>query len=249
MKVNKILSRKHKRWLREYFKQNKISLNLKALDGILYLLRTGCQWRLIPASYGNWKTLYHLFRSWSDRPWFDKILRRLLGVRRKKSKRKKFPTVAIMDSQSVRCGLPNSVKGVDGNKHIKGIKRHIAVESLGLPLDVIITTANVHDSKAAYQLVPITVSKYSTVKIIKADLGYKGSLKQLLNSTLSIDLQCVKSNHGTKDFIPVEGRWVVERTIAWIDNFRRLTCNYERLLTTARAMTRLAFFMILLKHI
>lgn len=249
MKSVKILTRKHKRWLKNYFKENKISLNIKSLDGILYLLRTGCQWRLIPSYYGNWKTLYHLFRSWSDRPWFDKMLKRLLVTRRMKCKRKKSPSVAIIDSQSVRSGLPNSVKGIDGNKHIKGIKRHIAVESLGLPLDVIVTTANIHDSKAAYQLVPSTVSKYTTLKIIKADLGYKGKLKYLLDSSLSIDLQCVKSNYGTKEFIPVEGRWVVERTIAWIDNFRRLTCNYEKLLSTARAMTRLAFFMILLKHI
>lgn len=249
MKTVKILSRRQKRWLRNYFTENKISLNLKSLDGILYLLRTGCQWRLIPSYYGNWKTLYHLFRSWSDRPWFDKMLKRLLETRRRKCKRKKLPSVAIIDSQSVRSGLPNSVKGIDGNKHTKGIKRHIAVESLGLPLDVIITTANVHDSKAAYQLVPSTLSKYNTLKIIKADLGYKGKLKHLLNSTLSIDLQCVKSNYGTTEFIPVEGRWVVERTIAWIDNFRRLKCNYERLLSTARSMTCLAFLLLLLKHI
>lgn len=249
MRTHKILSQRQKQWLRRHVRQYGTELNIKALEGILYLLRTGCQWRLIPYVYGNWKTLYHLFRSWSERPWFDSILKRLLTEHRTRRGRKSKPTVVVIDSQSVRSGLPRSVKGIDGNKRIKGIKRHILVEHDGLPIDVIITTANVHDSKAAYSLVPIALSKYPSIKIIKADNGYKGKVKDLLNSSLGINMQCVKSNYGTSEFIPLQGRWVVERTIAWLDNFRRLTRNYEQLLCTARAMTRMAFLSIQLKHV
>ncbi|MCM1504413.1 MAG: transposase [Muribaculum sp.] len=132
--------------------------------------------------------------------------------------------------------MPQSQKGIDGNKRIKGIKRHIAVDSEGLPLAVAITTANVHDSKAAYPLIADLSAQYESLEIIKADNGYKGKLTETIKEVLSIDVQCIKSNYGTSEFIPLEGRWVVERTIAWLDNFRRLCRNYEQLLSSATSM-------------
>ena len=106
-----------------------------------------------------------------------------------------------------------------------------------------------HDSKGAYPLIANLSAQYESIEIIKADNGYKGKLTETIKEVLSIDMQCVKSNYGTTEFIPLEGRWVVERTIAWLDNFRRLCRNYEQLLSTATSMVKMAFLMILIKHI
>ena len=151
-----------------------------------------------------------------------------------------------MDSQSVRSCLSDSEKGIDGNKRIKGIKRHLAVDSQGYPLAVHITTANVHDSRAAAPLIANTLCRYSDILLFKADQGYRGAIQSAVSMASEAKLECVKSNFGTADFIPLEGRWVVERTFSWMENYRRLTRNYERYLKTAQAMfiTACVFFMI-----
>ena len=251
MKSYSLLNSRQKRWLKNYCKQYDIRLNIKKLQGVIFILKSGNQWRMLPSRYGKWKSVYHYFRGISESSWFSRMLKKLLSDRRErlKGKQRRNPHVAIIDSQSSRCGLPQSQKGIDGNKRIKGIKRHIAVDSHGLPLSATVTTANVHDSKAAYPLIAQLAALYESITSIKADNGYKGRLSESIKNLLSIDMQCVKSNYGTSEFIPMEGRWVVERTIAWLDNFRRLCRNYEQLLTTAASMTKMAFLVILLKHI
>lgn len=244
-----VLSKEQRSWLERFFSDNKIRTSIETFEGILYLLRTGCQWRLLPPCYGNWKTVYHHFRSLDARGWIARINKKLLTTRRQALGLPEMPTTAILDSQSTRCGLPESVKGIDGNKRIKGIKRHIAVDRNGLPLAVAVTAANVHDSKGACPLVVSLMADLPTITELKADHGYRGKLVDAVKTAYDIELKCVKSNHGTSDFIPIEGRWVVERTIAWLDRFRRLARNYERFLHTAAAMTRLAFLSLLLKHV
>ena len=96
------------------------------------------------------------------------------------------PTVAVIDSQSVRTGLAQSAKGIDGGKKIKGIKRHLAVDSNGYPLAVVTSCTNVHDSKAAIGLVIDVYRKYSTIKVLKADNGYRGSLVKNLKEGLNV---------------------------------------------------------------
>ena len=120
------------------------------------------------------------------------------------------------------------------------------MDSQGYPLAVNITTANVHDSKAAAPLIANTLCRHSSIIPFKADQGYRGGIQSAVRMTSQAELQCVKSNFGTSDFIPLEGRWVVERTFSWMENYRRLTRNYERYLKTAQAMFVAAcvFFMI-----
>ena len=154
-------------------------------------------------------------------------------------------TVAVIDSQSVRSGLPQSEKGIDGGKKIKGIKRHLAVDSNGFPLIRVISRANVHDSNGAIGLAIDTVCKYPTIRLLKADNGYRGPLVKNLKEGLHVELECVKSNFGTSEFKPISGRWVVERTFSWLESFRRLNRNYEQFLHTAKgvAMAACAMFM------
>ena len=248
MKKN-LLTSAQKKWLKQYFKNNNIHLKISNLEGLAYLLKTGCQWRLLPEYYGAWQTIYYHFRTLGDKEIFCKIKRKLIENKRIKSGKRKYSSVAVIDSQSVRSGLSKSEKGIDGNKKIKGIKRHISVDSDGNPLEIIITKANIHDSKASAALISKTKINFPNIEIVKADNGYKSNINSLIKDLLSIDIQCVKSNFGTSEFIPIQGRWVVERTISWLDNFRRLARNYEQFLHTAQIMAEFACMMFLLKHI
>ena len=115
----------------------------------------------------------------------------------------------------------------------KGIKRHVTVDSNGYVIGVSVTSANVHDSKGAIPLIAQLVVNHRDIHLLKTDLGYV-SLGTALSNIESPVLECIKSNFGTPHFIPINGRWVVERTFSWMENYRRLTRNYVRLLKVAR---------------
>ena len=219
------------------------------MDAVFYVVKTGCQWKMLLQDFPGWRTCYNFFRKWTDTDVFSCMMQSLVGIVRESCGKDSSPTVGVIDSQSVRCGLPQSQKGVYGGKKIKGIKRHICVDSNGFPLSVATTTANVHDSKAAYELLAGVAAKFHSINKIKADKGYRGRLVELLDHTLDISLECVKSNFGTSEFRPIDGRWVVERTFAWLDNFRRLCRNYEQWLYTAKGMVQIACVMFMLKFI
>lgn len=216
------------------------------LEAIIFIVYTGSQWSRLPMGYPPYKTVYYHYRCWSARGFLDRALRILVMMRRQELGQPLFPSVAVIDSQSVRTGLPHAVSGVDGGKKVKGIKRHIAVDKNGYPLGVHVTTANVHDSKGAEPLIAKTLSAHHGITHIKADMGYRGILKEMPLHELGITLECVKSNYGGSGFVPIDGRWVVERTFSWMQNYRRMMRNYERYLDTAghMAMFALMFFMI-----
>lgn len=172
----------------------------------------------------------------------------LTAQRRKAIGREESPSVAVLDSQSVKWGLIQSEKGIDGGKKVKGIKRHLVVDSAGLPLSIGITRANIHDTAGAIDLLSDICHSWPTVIKVKADMGYRGLISKLQGNTKRLELQCVKSNFGTSEFIPVDGRWVVERTFSWMDSFRRINRNYERYLKTASIVTTLALCSFLLKY-
>ena len=203
------------------------------LNAIAYVVRSGCQWSMLPSGFPGWKTVYHHFRSLSERGWFISFLSTLVEAKRASMGQAPEPQTDVMDSQSVRSALPHSEKGVDGNKKIKGIKRHVTVDSNGYVIGVSVTTANVHDSKGAIPLIAQLVVNHRDIHLLKTDLGYV-SLGTALSNIESPVLECIKSNFGTPHFIPINGRWVVERTFSWMENYRRLTRNYERLLKVAR---------------
>ena len=200
---------------------------------------------MLPGYFPRPTTVYYHFRKWSESENLILSQHSLVRVRRRKIGRKTEPTVAVIDSQSVRSGYSQSQKGIDGFKKVKGIKRQILVDSEGLPLLCDVTTANVHDSKGVDILLSDMQIYYPSVSLVKADQGYRG-----IDSSLDgIVVECVKSNFGSRDFIPLSGRWVVERTNAWLENFRRLCRNYERYLTTAGAMTYLASILFMLRYL
>lgn len=230
--------------LKRYFKaeQHRCSVDLLAVfEAISYIVYTGCQWKMLPRHYPAYTTVYHHFRIWTENGILPKLLKILVRRRRKRLKKKSDPSVAIIDSQSVRSDHDTSIKGIDGNKKIKGIKRQIAVDSNGYPLVIEVTTANVHDSKGAKILLHELEVEYPSISLIKADKGYCGIESK-------VDIQCVKSNYGTSEFLPLAGRWVVERTLAWLEKYRRLARNYEQYLFTAKAMAYFAAIAFMMRY-
>lgn len=232
------------------FSERKRSTDIfNVLDAIFFIVKTGCQWRMLPREYPKWQLVYYYFRRWSAMGEFDKALRIFIEQRRLYMGQSPIPSLALADSQSAKSALPNSEKGIDGNKKVKGIKRHIATDKNGYILEAVITTANIHDSKAACILLAALSAAYPWIRKVLADSAYRGELGPLVNKYLGLDLEVVKSHIKGQGFVPAKKRWVVERTFAWLENFRRLTRNYEESLQSARAMLLIAAIMIMLKHI
>lgn len=218
------------------------------LEAIFFIVYTGCQRSRLPMGYPPCKTVYYHYRCWSVRGYLERALRTLVLMKRHMIGQELLPAVTVIDSQSVRTGLPQAISGIDGWKRVKGIKRHIAVDDNGYPLGMDITTANVHHSKGADRLISRVLSDYRQITAIKADMGYRGAFRDIPLEELGISLQCVKSNFGSSGFVPIDGRWVVERTISWLQAYRRLMRNYEKYLCTAGYMTLLAMIFFMLRY-
>lgn len=220
---------------------------VEIFNAIAYVVRTGCQWSMLPSEFPPHNTVYHHFRSLGNRGWFHRFLDILVRGRRCSLGQSPDTEEAIVDSQSVRTGLPDTEKGIDGHKHVKGIKRHLAVDSNGYPLGVSVSRANVHDSKGAIPLLGRLLSEYEDIRFVKGDKGYS-IMERTLEAVNDVAMLCVKSNFGTSEFIPLEGRWVVERTFSWMDSYRRLTRNYEKRLDVAANMFIVGCVMFMLRY-
>jgi putative transposase len=145
-------------------------------NAIFYLVKTGCQWRMLPSNFAPWELVYYYYRKLCSLGEFDLLLNNLREKVRVKMGQKAEASLGIMDSQSVRWGNNRSLNGIDGNKRVKGVKCHVVVDKNGFLLAVMVTIACVHDSKAAYLLVRYLRELCCNIKIILADAGYRGEI-------------------------------------------------------------------------
>jgi putative transposase len=204
---------------------------------------------MLPKEYPKWELVYYYFRKWSFFEEFDLLLSRLRESVRLKRKQNKEPSLGIMDSQSVKWGNNRSANDIDGNKKVKGIKRHVIVDKNGFLIAVMVTVANIHDSKAAMLLTSILKELCSSIKTIIADGGYRGQLAENIRNTFGYVLQIIISGYQKQGFRPIKNRWVIERTFAWLDNDRRLCRNYEINFDSAQDMVKIAAIKLLLNKI
>ena len=201
IKLSKSQRRLIKRMLAPYQKRAKVSL-YRVFVALAYLVKTGCQWKMLPDCFPKPTTVYHHFRKWSEAGKPIRILKMLTGRRRKCIGRKPPPTVAVIDSRSVRSAHARSQKSVDGFKKVKGIKRHILVDSNGYPLLADVSTANTSEAKGAANILKELRLNFRTIALLKADMGYRGM--EPVDGPLTVE--CVKSNFGTCEFKPCSGR-------------------------------------------
>ena len=158
------------------------------------------------------------------------------------------PTIGAVDSGSSRSALPRSQKVIDGNRKVKGVKRNIITDKDGDILEASTTPANIHDSKSAYALVAMLVVAFPWIRRIYADRGYRGNFIEEARHDFGIDVEITHSNYSGQ-FVPAKKRWVVERTFAWLENFRRLCRNYEETTESANEMLIVAAVVITLRKL
>jgi len=159
------------------------------------------------------------------------------------------PSAAIMDSQSVKTTETSGMRGYDAGKKVNGIKRHLLVDTLGLVLAVMVLIANIQDRDGARTLLAKVKGKLPRLKKIWADGGYAGTLVDWVKSVCGWVLEIVKRQDTAQGFEVLPHRWIVERTLGWLNRSRRLSKNYERLSTSSEAMVYLAMLPLMTKRL
>jgi transposase len=223
----------------------------RVLDAIFYLVRGGIPWRQLPAEFPPPTTVYDAFRRWArDGAWIG-IHDALRDLVRLRQGRNTLPTAAVIDSQSVRSAdtVPVASRGYDAGKKISGRKRHIAVDTGGLLLTVIVTMAGIQDRDAGHRLFAALHARFSTVSLIWADGGYAGRLVTWANKVLGLTVEIVKRTDDVTGFTVLPRRWVVERTFAWITKYRRCVRDYETLPHNHEAMIYISSIMIMSRRL
>ncbi len=222
--------------------------------GVLFILKSGSQWRMLPVDLPKWRTCYEYFKKWSEPPDTDsgsileQALKELVGEIRQKDGRNEKTSFCIVDAQSVKNTDTAENKGYDAGKKVSGIKRHIAVDTKGLPHAVHITTANITDRAGALEAFSKHKENLCDVLNVLVDGNYSGekfagSVQELLDASVE-----VAKRNELHTFKVIPKRWVVERSFGWLEKCRRLWKNCERKINTSLQMVVLAFVVILIKR-
>jgi putative transposase len=220
------------------------------VNAVFYLVKTGCQWRNLPKDFAPWRTVYHYFRLWKRNGLWNQIHTHLREHLRVIEGRKRQPSAAIIDSQSVKSTETSDERGYDAGKKINGRKRHLLVDTIGLVLLVMILPANIQDRDGAKQLLAAFFSRKTRrrVKHIWADGGYAGALRETARKLWRCALEIVK-HCELHTFKVLPRRWVVERTFGWLGRYRRLSRDYERQAQTGETMVYLAMIRLMLTRL
>lgn len=222
----------------------------RIINAILFLVRTGCQWRMLPKTYPNWNTVYGVFRKWRDDGTWRRIHDRLREKVRKAAGKKSTPTVAIVDSQSVRTAEGGEERGYDAGKKITGRKRHLAVDTLGMVLAVVVHSAGIQDQTGAEWVMDKLGEQFRRLKVIFGDSAYgRSGLPLWVQQTFGWVLQTVLRPVGIKGFVVLPKRWIVERTFAWLTRYRRHSKDYERTEASSEAITYIAMISLMSKRL
>jgi putative transposase len=222
----------------------------EVFNGVFYELRSGCAWRMLPHDLPPWQTVYHYFRQWKgDGTWED--MNQTLRIRlRVADGRESEPSAAIMDSQSVKTTDVKGIRGYDAGKHVKGRKRHILVDTMGLLLVVLVHAADIQERDGAKLLLNKIKGCFTRLCLIWADGGYNGeAMIDWVRNTHGWILEIVKRDKGVKGFQVLPRRWVVERTFAWFGDYRRLSKDYEVLTETSEAMIYAAMVRLMVRRL
>jgi len=201
------------------------------VDGIRYLTHNGPVWRALPADFPPAWTVYYRAAKWQADGSTEAMHDQLRGRVRELAGRTRLPSAAIIDSQSVRAAeeVARTSRGYDAGKKVAGRKRHIAVDTIGLLLTVLITAASVQDRDAAKPLLWNLRRAFPAIRLAWADGGYAGKLIPWAKTALKLTVQIVRRPDDLHTFKVLPRRWVVERTLAWITRHRRTVRDYERL--------------------
>jgi len=227
----------------------------EVVNGLMYILSTSCQWRAIPKDLPPRGTLHDYLDRWNCDGTLERIHYALDVQGREQAAREASPTVAIIDSQSVKSaekgGRAIDPAGYDSGKKIKGKKRHLPVDTEGLVLQVIVHAADIQDRDGGVLLLATLFGLFPFLRKLYADAGYQGpkfqnALKRVLRR---VKLEIVKRSDAAKGFVVLPKRWIVERTIGWRNRCRRLAKDWENLNRKALAFLRLASIRLMVRRL
>ena len=226
------------------------------LDACIYVLRSGCSWRMLPKEFPPWVVVYRTFRRWLARGLFELMYDDLRQLWRSRQRRNPEPSAAVLDSQSVRTSPQGGIKGFDAGKKIKGRKRHLVTDTLGLLIAVLVTAGSVQDRDAAAPALSLAQAKVPGLRKVFLDAGYAGRATAELRQKHKLDVEVVR-HPGNRNvgvwqqaqlplwepptgFTVLPKRWVIERTNAWNDRPRRMNKDHDRNLKVSTAWIWLA---------
>lgn len=219
------------------------------VNAIFYLDKTGCQWEMLPHDFPDYRHVNYYYVEWTRSGIWDQVLERLRDLARVVAGKQVEPSAGVLDSQSVKTTGHGEERGYDAGKNVKGRKRHILVDTLGLLLLVWVTGAALQDRDGGVELCDEAHDKFPRLKKIWADSSYRGELVEYVNSWCRFVLEIVKRPPEQRGFQVQPKRWIVERSLAWLNPFRRLSKDYENTTVSSEAMIKIANIQWMLRRV